>query len=1311
MAGKRIAVLSLFALVALALTVFASSGTEAGTYKARTTYQIVNPVADAASSNILYVTIPAPDYNYEDSSMYNFAPVGGWIAMGSSIPIGAGMGSLSSQSTLGLFNGKCSSPVSPFFPLYNATVDTSKVIAKELMAWTNTARPISYRYMCSNNTDDDGDTKINDGCPKEASNDDAPDDTVINDGCPTVAGVAETLCTDDVDNDNDGTTNDGCPTIASTSEGDTAGWCDPDAGEATCGEAPNACADGDGFPPWDLCDNDSDGMINDGCAKLAKDDDTTDTAEDTAGRRVNDGCPAVGATEKPGGCADDLDNDGDTTVNDGCDKVGTIAESGTQCIDAEVSSDITLPDFVEYYPYFLNSMLDPPDPDGAGPLPDPLPLKPRARYAGSAVVAGSNMLIETIVLSPGQIAQLPSIKALMAAQLGPVLITALNNPWDQVENPGSVSDFCSPMASITTLLGTTTDNPSTAVNEAGYVSQKNAGATSGVLGTGTYISRNYSMSERDIDGDGFENDLDPCHYTLDPLWNPRVAYVHPGPGDHDVDGLPDSCDPDPQGAAPEPDPIPGTNCVGIQTDCDNDGYNNRQDICPLVANGQAVGQGNQADTDSTVVNADLGPGPDSIGDPCDDSDSDGVENAVSGCPGAGAGNCNNGLDDDADTAVDGNDTQCKPCMDSLDAAPWGASPGTGLFFHSMPMAAACIGSPAVDTDGDGYCDALEIALGSPINNGPETGAQCIDAENPSCVNAINDDAADDGTPAQGRINDGCPQKGGAPETACNDDVDDDADTRVNDGCPPVNAAENPACAEDPAVDSDGDTKINDGCPAKDAPEDRCASNVDDDGDTNINDGCPQKGMAPEDPSCVNDTDDDAVDDGQPAGTFINDGCPIKGAAAETDCGVVGTPETLPLDDDADTRVNDGCAAVNTAENPECADDIDNDGDTLVNDGCPAKDAAETPLCDDDVDDDADTNVNDGCPTFGTNDDVSATDTVVNDGCPMKGAYAEVGAECANNTSDDTCTPDTSEASLLYGPFVNDGCPAIGVPESLVIDAPTMNVPAALPSALPPSSCSDGVDNDGDTTIDTDTGTLACNSGDSSYTGDADLDGKLNADDNCGNTCLNNTDDDGDTRVNDGCAPSGAVETICNETSCPDADDTPNAPPWATCDNDADTLINDGCAIWPTAGGVAEVSSHIWNPEQTNTDKALSLAGAQLPVPTALRTDSAGDACDGDDDNDGFTDVIEWYVGTDPLDNCSNWQGSPVTKSDAWPLDMNQDTFVTMADVFMFAGNINLQISVNPPTNWPMARKDLNRDDFITMADVFLYSGKINQQCA
>jgi len=148
--------------------------------------------------------------------------------------------------------------------------------------------------------------------------------------------------------------------------------------------------------------------------------------------------------------------------------------------------------------------------------------------------------------------------------------------------------------------------------------------------------------------------------------------------------------------------------------------------------------------------------------------------------------------------------------------------------------------------------------------------------------------------------------------------------------------------------------------AKGAFTSQCENNTDDDGDTNVNDGCPVVGSLAENPSCVNATDDDAVDDGGTAGDWINDGCPIKTTYAEDN---VANPCNLPgatancgkaaacaikdaVDDDADTRINDGCVTKGpNPENPACANDVDDDAANdgafpTVNDGCPAKDVSE-----------------------------------------------------------------------------------------------------------------------------------------------------------------------------------------------------------------------------------------------------------------------------------------------------------------------------------------------------------------------------------
>jgi hypothetical protein len=120
---------------------------------------------------------------------------------------------------------------------------------------------------------------------------------------------------------------------------------------------------------------------------------------------------------------------------------------------------------------------------------------------------------------------------------------------------------------------------------------------------GTYTWNILYVAQRDADGDGHESALDPCPLDPDPTWDPRAAEAV-SPGDADGDGLPSSCDPD------------DSNAVNDQ---DGDGYLNRGDNCPLVANGVAqagTAAGNQKDSDS-----------DGIGDACDpnpdDADSEG----------------------------------------------------------------------------------------------------------------------------------------------------------------------------------------------------------------------------------------------------------------------------------------------------------------------------------------------------------------------------------------------------------------------------------------------------------------------------------------------------------------------------------------------------------------------------------------------------------------------------------------------------------------------------------------------------------------
>ncbi len=101
--------------------------------------------------------------------------------------------------------------------------------------------------------------------------------------------------------------------------------------------------------------------------------------------------------------------------------------------------------------------------------------------------------------------------------------------------------------------------------------------------------------------------------------------------------------------------------------------------------------------------------------------------------------------------------------------------------------------------------------------------------------------------------------------------------------------------------------------------------------------------------------------------------------------------------------------------------------------------------------------------------------------------------------------------------------------------------------------------------------------------------------------------------------------------------------------------------------------------------------------------SCDSVCIGDSDCDGWTDISEaTFIGTDPFDSC------PDDPSDAaWPVDFDNDTFITSADLSAVAAAIGQAVPPAP------ARTDISPDppdQVITSADLGTVAGFIGQGC-
>ncbi len=262
-----------------------------------------------------------------------------------------------------------------------------------------------------------------------------------------------------------------------------------------------------------------------------------------------------------------------------------------------------LQDAIEKYPEFIPRIIG--------------EVEPIRRAAGIQIVAGADVLLQFLIFEPGTelIREIPSDEELGYPTM--VFLQDVGDP-DRDPEPNPITDFCTPLISSNTAFAVSKDNPCTDdidpdlldplceatshpldmvdegvsnPDESGIVLFRNPAEA------GTYEFTVSAMSQRDADGDSFENGLDTCPY-VENAGDPRIK----GEGDLDEDGLDAACD-------PNDDPLND----GINSDEDADGYLNTGDNCPLIANGEED-DSNQKDSD---VNEQGDPRPDGIGDECD----------------------------------------------------------------------------------------------------------------------------------------------------------------------------------------------------------------------------------------------------------------------------------------------------------------------------------------------------------------------------------------------------------------------------------------------------------------------------------------------------------------------------------------------------------------------------------------------------------------------------------------------------------------------------------------------------------------------